>query len=423
MRRAFVSAAIRTFAAMAVCSLSVAALADEETDSDDWPWGQPVAEELSGSIILESRLFLNPPRWPGQDRHAAALALQPEFYMEWDDYTSLTIEPFARLDNTDGSRSHFDMREAYLQIVRDDWELGVGIGKVFWGVTESQHLVDIVNQTDAIENLDMEDKLGQPMLNLTFIRDWGYVDVIYMPYFRDRTFPARRGRFRGAVVVDDTQTAYESGAGRWHPDFALRWSNSIGNWDVGAYAFHGTSREPTQAVGFNDRFELVLIPTYEIINQLGTDIQYTTGAWLWKLEALYRQGQKNRLGREQNYTAMVGGFEYSFYGVMDSNADLGLLMEYARDSRLNKSNSGFQNDIFAGARFALNDAQDTDLLAGVIIDLSTRTRMFSLEANRRIGESFKLTLEARLFTDVDAADILDGFRDDDMIQLELGYYF
>ena len=423
MRRAFVSAAIRTFAAMAVCSLSVPALADEETDSNDWPWGQPVAEELSGSIILESRLFLNPPRWPGQDRHAVALALQPEFYMEWDDYTSLTIEPFARLDNTDGSRTHFDMREAYLQIVRDDWELGVGIGKVFWGVTESQHLVDIVNQTDAIENLDMEDKLGQPMVNLTLIRDWGYVDVIYMPYFRDRTFPGRRGRFRGAVVVDDTQTIYESGAGRWHPDFALRWSNSIGDWDVGAYVFHGTSREPTQSLGLNNRSEFVLIPTYEIINQFGTDIQYTTGAWLWKLEALYRQGQKNRLGREQNYYAMIGGFEYSFYGLMDSNADLGLLAEYARDSRLNKSNSGFQNDIFVGARFALNDAQDTDLLAGMIIDLTTQTRMFSLEANRRIGDSFKLTLEARLFTDVDATDILDGFRDDDMIQLELGYYF
>ena len=167
----------------------------------------------------------------------------------------------------------------------------------------------------------------------------------------------------------------------------------------------------------------MLIPTYEIINQFGTDIQYTTGAWLWKLEALYRQGQKNRLGREQNYYAMIGGFEYSFYGLMDSNADLGLLMEYARDSRLNKSNSGFQNDLFVGARFALNDAQDTDLLAGIIIDLTTQTRMFSLEANRRIGDSFKLTLEARLFTDVDATDILDGFRDDDMIQLELGYYF
>ncbi len=423
MSSPFVPAAIRTVLALAVCVIPAAACAEEEADDSDWLWGQPVVEEASGSVVLEGRFFLNPPRWHGQDRHAATLALQPEFYMEWDDYTSLTIEPFARLDNTDGSRSHFDLREAYMQIVRDDWELGLGIGKVFWGVTEFLHLVDVVNQTDAVENIDMEDKLGQPMLNLTLIRNWGYLDAIYMPYFRDRTFVGRRGRMRGQFLVDDAQTSYESGAGRWHPDFALRWSNSIGDWDVGAYAFHGTSREPTLALGFNDQFELVQIPTYEIINQLGSDIQYTTGAWLWKLEALHRLGQKNGLGREQNYYAMVGGFEYSLYGLLDSNADLGLLAEYARDSRLNKSSSGSQNDIFVGARLALNDAQDTNLLASVIIDLSNRTRVFGLEASRRIGESFKLTLEGRLFTDVDAADIVNSFRDDDMIQLELGYYF
>ena len=44
-----------------------------------------------------------------------------------------------------------------------------GVRRVFWGVAESNHLVDVINQTDAIENPDQEDKLGQPMLNLAYV--------------------------------------------------------------------------------------------------------------------------------------------------------------------------------------------------------------------------------------------------------------
>jgi hypothetical protein len=315
------------------------------------------------------------------------------------------------------------MRELFLRLVRDDWELGLGVGKVFWGVTESVHLVDIINQTDAIENIDLEDKLGQPMVDLTLIRDWGYIDLFYMPYFRDRTYPSRKGRLRSALVVDTDQTRFTQGAKRWYPSVAARYSNTFGNWDVGLAAFHGIGREPTLTLGLNSASEPVLIPEYERINQVSADVQYTTGAWLWKLESYYRQGQKNALGREQNYLALVGGFEYTLFGVFQSNADLGLLVEYLRDDRLNKSVLPFQNDLFAGMRLALNDPEDTQILAGVIQDLQKSTRLYSLEASRRLGESWKMSLEARLFTAVDSADLLAAQRDDDFVQLELVYYF
>jgi hypothetical protein len=409
--------------AAAVLLLGHAAAAEDRAEHEPWPWAEPVVEEVSGSLSVEGRLFVNPQRFDGQERHGASLVFQPEYYMEWDDYTSLTLEPFVRLDTADASRTHFDMRELFVRLVRDGWELGLGIGKVFWGVTESVHLVDIVNQTDAIENIDLEDKLGQPMVNLTLIRDWGFIDLFYLPYFRERTFQGRRGRLRNAIVVDDTQTRYDSALERWHPDFALRYANAFGDWDVGVYHFWGTAREASISVGLNSALEAVLIPEYELINQTGADIQYTTGAWLWKLEALFRQGQKNRLGREQNYTAFAGGFEYTLYGIVESNADLGFLAEVLRDSRLDKATTAIQNDLFVGARLTLNDPQDTNVLVGVIQDLSYGTRLFSVEANRRIGESLRLSLEVRLFTDVDRDDILDGLRDDDLIQLELGYYF
>ena len=60
---------------------------------------------------------------------------------------------------------------------------------------------------------------------------------------------------------------------------------------------------------------------YDQMTQVGVDVQYTRDAWLWKLEAI---GRDTRI---DNFTALVGGFEYTFYGVRDSAADVGVLLE------------------------------------------------------------------------------------------------
>ena len=56
------------------------------------------------------------------------------------------------------------------------------------GVTESRHLVDVLNQVDGVEDIDEEDRLGQPMINISTQRDWGSVDLFVLPGFRERTF-------------------------------------------------------------------------------------------------------------------------------------------------------------------------------------------------------------------------------------------
>ena len=197
----------------------------------------------------------------------------------------------------------------------------------------------------------------------------------------------------------------------------------MGDWDFGVAHFYGTSCEPSFSVGPGTGGDFVLVPEYELINQTSLDVQYTTGAWLWKFEGVFRQGMKNALGTEQNYASFVGGFEYTLFGVLDSAADLGLLAEYMRDSRLEKATDPLQNDIFLGARLALNDAPDTQLLAGVIQDLQHDTRLFFVEASRRVGDSLKLTVELRSFHSVARRDPLSDLRDDDHLQVELAYFF
>ena len=126
------------------------------------------------------------------------------------------------------------------EIGDDEWELRLGVDRVFWGVAESRHLVDIINQIDLVEHPYKELKMGQPIAHLTWSGDWGAVEIFGMPYHRTRTFPGRPGRLRFPLVVDTENAAYESGSGRWHPNLAARYSHSLGPFDIGMSVFDGS---------------------------------------------------------------------------------------------------------------------------------------------------------------------------------------
>ncbi|UCD12033.1 MAG: hypothetical protein JSU88_02815, partial [Nitrospinaceae bacterium] len=281
--------------------------------------GGASAQELTGFALGEVRLFPSKALYPGQDDQSASFAMQPEFYHDWEDGSSFTLAPFVRLDSADSERTHFDLREFTYLGLFEDFELRVGVRKVFWGTTEVLHLVDIINQTDLVENIDTEDKLGQPMINVSMARDWGTLDLFLLPYFRERTFPGRGGRLRSPVVVDTGRAEFESGLEEWHPDAAIRYSRTLGDLDIGLHQFFGTSREPTLRLERDDAGNPILIPFYEQIQQSGLDLAFVSGKWLWKMETLYRAGQGN-----DEYFAWTGGFEYTFTGIFDTSMDLGV---------------------------------------------------------------------------------------------------
>ena len=379
--------------------------------------------EFSGNISAEGRLFGREPLYPGQERNNGSIAIALEYYHEWPSGSragsSFIFSPFLRIDSADSERTHFDIRELNFLLFGDSWELRLGIGKVFWGATEFVHLVDIINQTDLVEDIDGEEKLGQPMVHLSIPRDWGVLDFFLLPYFRERTFPGEKGRLRTPVPVDNDNPIFESGDEEKHVDFSLRYSQAFGWGDMGIYYFRGTNREPTLVPALDSNNQPVILPFYQQIDQVGLDLQLITGNWLWKLESFYRDGQ----GEDAFYSA-VGGFEYTFFGVANSMIDLGFLVEYAYDERNEEATTPFENDLFFGLRLAVNDAAGSELLAGISQDLDDASSIFSLEASRRLTDRLKVYLEAWVFIGAEPGDYyLYSIRDDDFVRLQLFYYF
>jgi len=412
-------------------------LADEVYLKDDSkpPEEKVYRGEVRGNVEFEGTYFFENPLFEGQSNSDLSIAAEPEYIYEWNRGDDIfTFKPFYRYDQRDDERSHGDIRELSWIHAADDWELLAGVGKVFWGVTEAVHLVDIINQTDTVENIDGEEKLGQPMLDLSLIRDWGVVDLFVLPYFRERTFPSSDGRPRFAIPILTDDALYESSSEQHHVDLAARWSNSIGEWDIGVSYFYGTTREPTFVIlpenidpatgtvsGAN--------PLYEIISQPSIDVQGIFGSWLWKLEAYHRSGQGD------SFAAAAGGFEYTFVGVGESAIDVGVISEYLYDGRDDEvgaavirpgvafSTSPFQNDLVLGTRIAFNDAQSSEILMVAIMDLDGHGQTYSVEASRRFGNDWVFALEGNAFGNVPENTSLASFRKDSNIRLKFTRYF
>lgn len=376
------------------------------------------AWEVSGYAGIEDQFFVHDPLDPRQHNNYISAAIEPLIYHEWDEgLQSFAFVPFFRYSQHDDNRTHFDIRELTWLKVADTWELRVGFRKVFWGVAEAQHLVDIINQTDLVENSDGEDKLGQPMINLALIHDWGTLDLFLLTGFRERTFPGVEGRLRTFPPIDTDNAVFEKEGIQRHLAYAARWSHAIGDWDLGFSHFYGTNRDP-YIVPETDRFgRLHLIPVYETINQTGMDIQTTKGSWLWKLESIVRSSQR------ETFFAATGGVEYTFFDLFDTGIDLGFVAEYLYDSRGKDAQVLFEDDFLAALRFGFNDVQSTEILAGIIFDRTTSSTFYNLEASRRLGESWTIDLEVRFFEGAPRFGPSFVFRKDDHIRSQLSYHF
>jgi len=373
------------------------------------------ANEITGYVGFEGRGFIDKPLYSNQKDNSLSTSINLEYFHDFEEVNeSIVASIFARKDSSADGRDHIDISELYWWKAYENFELYIGARKVFWGVTETSHLVDVINSSDSVENVDGEDKLGQPMISLLYEQDWGTVELFALLGFREPTYLGAKDRLRSELLVDKDSTSYESSQEEKHIDFAVRYSHVLGDMDLGLIYFNGTSRNATYSkISVNN--EDILQAHYNQVQIFGGDFQLTKGDFLWKLEATHSKPRS-----DSSYYSQVGGFEYTFVGLADSNADLGIFAEYQYDER---DYAFGQNDLAIGTRFVLNDTQSTEFLAAITQDLDNKTKFISVEASRRLTDTWSIESELRIFSTVGSDDSLYELREDDYLQVVLKRYF
>src|SRR5690606_12637972 len=160
-----------------------------------WPW--LLLACLPGLACGDAQTTLTPrlDAYSIGDRQELDAALEAKW--EWqtvlDGGQQLDIELAGRAG---GAREHqaADIRELSWSLARDAWEVRAGLSRVFWGVTETRHLVDVINQVDLRFDPDGDERLSQPMLSLTHRSLGRTLTAFALPCYRPRP---------GALVLGD----------------------------------------------------------------------------------------------------------------------------------------------------------------------------------------------------------------------------
>ena len=371
---------------------------------------QLVVGEMIGELSFDNRYFFNV-GLQEQEKNHSSFSFSPEIFKD-DSNRIFHFKAKLRRDSEDSGRNLNDIQELYLINIFEDKEIKFGVSKEFWGVTETSHRVDIVNQTDFTEGFDGEEKLGQPMIKISFERPWGLLDIYALLGFRERNFSGIKGRLRSPLSIKEKNSLYSSSSKNKRVDFAFRWSNYYDNLDIAISHFSGTSREPRFLPSPNKINALV--PLYEVIDQTGLEIQYLLDSLVIKGEVISRSGHGAR------FTAATYGFEYTQVGFLQTRMDLGWVVEFNHDDRLESS------PFVLGTRFSFNDIYDSQILSGFIINDRSKELGFLLEASRRIGECCLLSLEGVYFDDTDEDNgkqkLFQAFMEDDFLRAEFIYY-
>lgn len=367
----------------------------------------PSLAQWRGAIAVEARAY-DGDGPAGTRSEELGLVAQGIASWDWDrGRQRLAVEAFLRIDPLESARNRFDLRELNWSMAWDRWVLSAGFREVFWGVAESRHVIDEINQRDPVASLQTYEKLGQPMVSAGAFLDWGSIEVLFLPIFRPRSFRGRSGQLWSHLPVDEDLYELEAGSGRFHPDVAARWSHAFGSWDIGATFFRGLARDPrfeTRLVGADS----VWAPVYELADRVGIDAQWTTRMWALRVEAA-TQGSSDR-----RFLGMAGGVEFAPVDFAS------LILEYSFDSRGAEATTSYENDVYAGARLI---SQEGSYQAGFFLDHRSGTVVFAAEIGRRLGDFATITLDGRGFWGDEADEPRHARRLDSYVALRLTHYF
>lgn len=395
-------------------------------------------DTLEVNVGAELRYFPEPGLYSDEGVRAA-LKLETKYSREiFSEGTSFNLHSRARYDFHDSDRTNVDFPALNFSIFRDAWDLTVGMDKVFWGVTESQNIVNVINQIDYLESPDGKEKLGQPMVRYAVNLNWGTVDFFVLPGFREREYGSEDGRVTLHFLTKDA--IYESSSKKEHVDIALRWRHYIDDFNFAMSYFEGTNRVPyfslsTENYPGNEGFEAFFSPVYDQMSQWGFEGQYIYEEYLFKVELIDQQNSLN------HFLATTVGVEYTLGQVFDSSKDLSFYAEYLYDQRGSSALPGvFENDFMIASRLSFNDEASSSFLLAYFWDDRTYESSLKVEGSYRLTDNLAIGVEAWTFNTAPShsKDIakrmfelagVNGkskhafLNDEDFIELELTYYF
>jgi len=363
-----------------------------------------------GYVGADTQAYLTKP----DGKHPANFTLQQQLELSYNvgDFES-AISLYAQEDSYDLSRDHAErnertfvrLDELYAKYYFENDMIFGGRNIRFWGALEVNNIVDTFNTKDfRTDGLDPQ-KQGAWNLAYTHYTDSGEISLVVKLYEEQQKMAAYPYAYyffpkeaEGMPITYDA--TLQSKENLYRPTLYLNWSGSTESDYPIDYAFIGqygfdSQRAFQQAVDYITPLVTLSEEAYLVAKVMSYNTM-VVGSTLLKVEALATNViDKNvsSIGKVIDDYYQVGlGVEHTLTGV-NGDADLGLIAEYYYYDTFKHSNNiatdlnlfqVFQNDLFVGFRYTFNDASDSSIVAGAIIDMEYNEQSYSFKYETRM---------------------------------------
>ena len=369
--------------------------------------------DVSGHLDLDSQFYLT----KADDKNANSFTASQTLELTYthDDltissklYAQEAYYDFASdSDNTERTFARLD--ELYVQYDFENDAIKVGKSIEFWGSLELRNISDGFNPSEFRDDLFSTNKLGVWNMTYSHYTQTGEISLIvkldeqeqkmaaspYVYYF----FP-KFVTYDGALKTQDyvnRPSLYLKYSGSTDTEYALDYSVVFENgYDSQRYFSTNT---PDNLDRTNQSFgqPTSFVQNAYIVNKILTYDTLVVNATLFKLEALYAKVDEDKNVGDYSHIAL--GVEHTLENFYESAA-LGLIAEYYRydtfeDDKYNDLElfETMQDDLFIGARYSFNNANDSRLVGGGVFDLEYDEQVYYLKGESRFADSFKVSLD------------------------------
>ena len=348
---------------------------------------------------------------------------------------------YGRLDHEDKDRTILVLEEAWAEWKAKPFRLRVGFDLLNWTATEAFHPADILNSRNLDSSIQNYDKLGEPMVSLSYKGGIGVLTAYFMPSVMNPILPSANSRLSFSPGLQ-TEFGYLDHNGKlmdgwFKPQGAIRWNRGFDDFDLSLHVVRHIDRSQPN-IGVIDGAPTALFQT---VTQVGGTYQHVLGGWVLKCEGGWRFFESisedsgvvilGESAGKPNHGRLAVGLEYGTS--LESGAESTLILEgqtvvgtiRAQALELDL----FQGDALLGYRYAFNDVDSKALLVSVIVDVEHPDELIvSANYSQRVGDTWTFSASLRVVEAPEPSEALGGsqlrrIRDSDFLGIELMRHF
>ena len=370
------------------------------------PASAAIADVTSrGGVSLESRAFA-----PDDDDSTEDVGMAVSSQLEVGFRSkplSVVARGFARLDALDEDRNIVNLQEGYAALTTDRVTLRLGSQIIDSTATEAFHPVNIVNSRNLDSDIENQEKLGEPMVELRVRVLRGEIAAYFMPARIAPNIAPSSSRLSvvpAGVELGDVLWLDRNGSPsdrQFAPQSAAHISQTIGPADIALhFVDHNDRHEPTFTI---DPDTGEVRPTLHWVTQVGLTYVHVVGPLIFKLEAAHRMFNKPDEDSELELAAIPDhqkvalGLEYVWTTSAGHDASLvaegQTVLGTSRDAR--KQLDVFQRDVLVGYRHSFNNVNASELFVAFISDVETPNEyVAALRYGQRLTDTWSVGASA-----------------------------